>query len=110
LFRYYRLLGVACLPLYGAGMALLVVLELWRLHERYIISDKSMVIEKGYISKAKQIIKIVDIRSVHIEQSWNARLLRVGSLWISIGNSAGHQIVLKGIRNPMDVYAHLGNN
>ena len=105
-FLKYYLLGVACLPLYGAGLALLIILKFWRCHERYRICDESMVIEIGYISKKKQIVDIVDVRAVHIEQSWIERLLRIGSLWISIGNSVGHQIVLKGVRNPMDVYSH----
>ncbi|WP_279615058.1 PH domain-containing protein [Desulfonatronum thiosulfatophilum] len=98
---------MACLALYGIGIFLLLFLEFLRCYERYSINDENMVIEKGILSKKRQAFKIADIKSVHIEQNWIERLLRVGALWISIGNASGHQIVLKGIRNPVFVYDQL---
>ncbi len=102
-FLKYYLMGFACLPLYGIGIFVLIFLELLRCHERYFTNDENMVIEKGIFYKNRQAFKISDIISVHIEQNWIERLLRVGALWISVGNATGHQIVLKGIRNPVDV-------
>jgi uncharacterized membrane protein YdbT with pleckstrin-like domain len=104
-FLKYYLLGVAFLPLYGIGIFVFIFIELLRCYERYSINDENMAIEKGIFSKNRQAFKISDIKSVHIEQNWIERLLRVGALWISVGNTSGHQIVLKGIRNPV-VFIH----
>jgi len=107
IFLKYYLLGLACLALYGIGIIIIVFLELLRCYERYSINDENMAIEKGIFSKNRQAFKISDIKSVHIEQNFIERLLRIGALWISIGNASGYQIVLKGIRKPVNVYDQL---
>lgn len=84
-----------------------LLLALWavgsRYCRRYKVTERRVISIEGLISRNTSEVEIKDIRNIQISQSLMERLFRIGTVKIGTAGTAGVEIVLRGVPNPMRV-------
>jgi uncharacterized membrane protein YdbT with pleckstrin-like domain len=98
LFMVYIALIVA----FGLGLMLLLIWYLRIKSTKLTISDKSILLERGLLSKERSEISIESVRTVKIKQSFFNRIFGVGAIELyTAGDSP--EISVKGLPDPNKV-------
>ena len=95
---YFILTLLLCLL--GVGF---IIFGIWWLvckTERLIVSEHSVELQTGLLSKLQNEVFYKDIRNVVIYQSLLDRIFNVGSIAISTAGQDGFEIKINGIENP----------
>lgn len=104
--------GVITVPLAGVGVIILALVFLKHICElltiKYIFTDKSIILRRGFISRSQKEIRYCDIRSICLKQSVWQRIFRVGDIDCAAGN--GVKIFVRGIANPHKVIDFINAN
>ena len=96
---------IAALVVFAAvGMVLLT----WWLRCRYstlTVTDKRSILDTGYLSRATNELRHVDVRNIEVNQTFWQRLFGTGSIEISTAASDEGEIAIGGILEPHRVAA-----
>jgi len=87
----------------GAG---LVLYGLWwfRVYgKRLVLTDEEAVYIKGVFNTSTTEIRLADIRSVEVDQSFWQKLMNIGTVRIASAGSDGWEIEIEGLPNPAKV-------
>ncbi len=102
MFRTHPFSFVLTLILCPFGIGLIIMLIWWLMckSERLIITEESIELQTGLLSKHQNEIFFEDIRNVQIKQSLCDRIFNVGYIGISSAGQDGIEIEISGIHNP----------
>ena len=98
-----RWIGVGLL---GAGALALLVLELLRRAERIRISNRTIDMESGILSKRIQTLQLWRVREIDYAQSLGERILRISRIHIGAGEKLP-EVVLRGLPSKRDLFVTL---
>lgn len=102
---YLGLFLIGALLLFAWGLGLFIIL--WAMFDRnnrkYLVTDKRIVSEYGIIAKNRDEIKIQDIRSTTMKQSFDQRIFGCGDILIGTAATAGYEIIMKSIAKHQEV-------
>lgn len=76
---------------------------------KYVVTNHEIVRIEGILTKKKTTIPYQSVANIKIHKSVLGRLLNYGTLHITCVGQAGNDIVMKGIRNPDEVYNIIQN-
>lgn len=79
------------------GLFLFLMASLTRLCERYILTNKRVIVERGWLTKTTEEMPYDRIESVSLEQGFRGQRLKYGIVYIN--GLSGHQIKLVAIEN-----------
>lgn len=80
-----------------------------RLIRQYVVTNHEVVKIEGLLTKKKTTIPYQSVANIKIHKSILGRLLNYGTLHVTCVGREGNDIVMKGIRNPDEVYSILQN-
>lgn len=99
--------GIITAPLGGVGVIVLAIVLLKYICEllsiKYIFTEKSVILRRGFLSKSQKEVRYCDIRSLALKQSFGQRIFRVGDIAIDCAAGDGVEIFISGIDNPQKV-------
>jgi uncharacterized membrane protein YdbT with pleckstrin-like domain len=98
-FMLYLLL----VPAVGFGLYLLVRWWIKNYSTRLALTETVVIYTQGILNTRRTEVRMADIRTVHVEQSFMERILRTGSIMISSAGSDGYEIEVHGMPNPAKV-------
>ena len=102
---YFILTLLLCLL--GVGF---IIFGIWWLvckTERLIVSEHSVELQTGLLSKLQNEVFYEDVRNVVIYQSLLDRIFNVGSIAISTAGQDGVEIKINGIENPDAIHDYI---
>ena len=94
------LLCVAAIPLWGIGLAILLIWWFRTLRTALIVTDRRTVLRKGLFSKYTTEVMHCDARNVQLGQTFFQRILGVGAVGISSSGQSGIEIEVAGMPRP----------
>ena len=97
------LLYVLLIPALGFGLYLLVRWWIKNYSTRLEITESVVIYIQGIFNTKRTEVRMSDIRTVHIEQSFKERILRTGSIMISSAGSDGYEVEIHGMPNPSKI-------
>jgi uncharacterized membrane protein YdbT with pleckstrin-like domain len=97
------LLYVLLIPALGFGLYLLIRWWIQNYSTRLAITESVVIYMQGIFNTKRTEVRMSDIRTVHIEQSFLERILRTGSIMISSAGSDGYEVEIHGMPNPAKV-------
>ena len=102
MFRTHPLYFILTLLLCFLGVGFIIMLVWWLMckSERLILSEESIELQTGLLSKHQNEVFFSDIRNVLIKQSLCDRIFNVGYIGISSLGQDGIEIEIRGIYNP----------
>ncbi len=102
MFRTHPLYFILTLLLCFLGVGFIIMLVWWLMckSERLILSEESIELQTGLLSKHQNEVFFSDIRNVLIKQSLCDRIFNVGYIGISSSGQDGIEIEIRGIYNP----------
>lgn len=106
MFRNAPILFILCIlliPLYGAGLLILIIWWLQCLTTRFYITTKKSVLRKGILSKHTNEVRHCDIRNIQVKQWFSQRIFSTGKIYISSAAQGGIEIEINGIKAPQKV-------
>ncbi|TNE36530.1 MAG: PH domain-containing protein [Alphaproteobacteria bacterium] len=95
-FLMYLLL----VPVLGYGLYLLGRWWIQSYSTRMQITETVVIFIQGILNVRRTEVRMSDIRTVHIEQTFWERLFNVGSVMISSAGSDGYEIDIRAMPNP----------
>ena len=107
MFRNRPVLFLVCCALIPFGIGIVVLLAWW-LHcqaTSLLITESSVTLRKGLLSKSTNDVLIADIRNVRIEQTMWQRIFGVGSVAVSTSGQADMEIEVHGVPAPERIKA-----
>jgi uncharacterized membrane protein YvbJ len=84
------------------GIFLIIGVLIHRVSRRYIITNKRVIVEKGILGKDRYEIDIKHIRNIISKQNFSAKILGYGNILIGTAGTGGYEIVMIGIRDPIE--------
>jgi uncharacterized membrane protein YdbT with pleckstrin-like domain len=102
MFRNRPVLFLVCCALIPFGIGIVVLLAWW-LHcqaTSLLITESSVTLRKGLLSKSTNDVLIADIRNVRIEQTMWQRIFGVGSVAVSTSGQSDMEIEVHGVPAP----------
>ena len=99
----YIILGVFLIPLFGAGLILIIIAILDRNTKLYTLTNKRVTAKSGIIARQVNEVVIKDIRNINVKQGIFERLFDLGTIEIASAGTAGVEVQFAGISNPMRV-------
>lgn len=103
MFRESPLRFLMCLlliPVLGYGLYLLIRWWLESYSTRMQITETVVIFIQGILNVRRTEVRMSDIRTVHIEQTFKERIFNVGSVMISSAGSDGYEIEIRAMPNP----------
>ena len=102
MFRTHPLYFILTLLLCFLGVGFIIMLVWWLMckSERLILSEESIELQTGLLSKHQNEVFFSDIRNVLIKQSLCDRIFNVGYIGISSSGQDGIEIEIRCIYNP----------
>ena len=97
------LLQILLIPALGFGLYLLIRWWIKTYSTRLEITESVVIYIQGIFNTKRTEVRMSDIRTVHIEQSFKERILRTGSIMISSAGSDGYEVEIHGMPNPAKV-------
>jgi len=101
-FKDSPFLFVICIVLIAAGGLGLLLILVWHLRNKaskLVITEDKILYEVGLLSKSRSELKISNVRSIKVEQSFMNRIFGTGSILIfTAGDSA--EITAAGMPDP----------
>lgn len=97
---------VICLVLVFALGFGLVLYAIWWFEvyaKRLILTEEEAIFIKGVLNTSTTEIRLADIRSVEVDQSFWGRLVGIGSIKIASAGSDGWEIEINGLPQPNKV-------
>jgi len=76
---------------------------------KYVVTSHEIVKIEGILAKKRITIPYQSVANIKIHKSVLGRLLNYGTLHVTCVGQAGNDIVMKGIRNPDEVYGIIQN-
>lgn len=99
--------GILTTPFGGLGIIVLAIVLLKYICEllsiKYIFTEKSVILRRGFLSKSQKEVRYCDIRSLALKQGIWQRIFRVGDIAIDCAAGDGVEIFISGIGNPQKV-------
>lgn len=92
--------GILLLPLFGAGLLLLLIAWIKYKTTELAITNKRVIAKFGFISRRTVEINIGKVESIQVDQSMLGRLFDYGTLLVS-GTGSSHAPI-PGISKPME--------
>lgn len=92
--------GFLLLPLFGAGLILLLYAFFDRAGKTYTVTSTRVSVKSGILGRNIDEINIADIRSMQTRQGVFDRLLRCGDVYIATAGTSGSEIKIKNIKHP----------
>ena len=99
------ILAVLLVPL-GIGLVILLVWWLKCLATSWTVTSHRTISHYGLLSKSTIELRHMDIRAIHVQQSFFQRLMGTGTIRLSTASSDDYEIEMSGVTNPDNV-AHL---
>lgn len=97
-------LFVLLIPVFGLGIILLAIWWVQTLGTELSITENTISLRKGILSKRVNQIRVADVREVYIEQTWFQRIMNAGRIEISsAATSTEADIVVSGMPDPEKV-------
>lgn len=97
------LLQILLIPALGFGLYLLIRWWIKTYSTRLEITETLVVYTEGIFNIKRTEVRMSDIRTVRIEQSFMERVLRTGSILIASAGSEGYEVEIHGMPNPTKV-------
>ncbi len=91
------ILGIALLPVYGAGLIFLGKALLHRYSRHYTVSETHIITRHGILSIDTRQIAVKDIRSIDVQATMWQRMLGIRRVEISTAGTEGVDVALLGI-------------
>ncbi|MEI8344625.1 MAG: PH domain-containing protein [Candidatus Omnitrophota bacterium] len=103
LFSYpgWFVVGVLLLFVFGLGALILIGICLHHNSRRTVITDRQIILEKGFFRKQRNVIDLRHLRSITATQSLVGRIFDYGSLYLGIDSSSTREIAIPGLIKPM---------
>lgn len=74
-----------------------------RLSTRYTVTERTVVQETGLLSRTTSEVRIADIRNIVVRQSFQDRLLKVGTVGFSSAAGDGDEVVFRDVSDPVGI-------
>lgn len=74
----------------------------------YEITSDELIIKEGFLDRNTKVIKLADLDKVSLVESLYQRLIKVGTIYVSMKNSKS-VVVLKNLKNPEEARQFLTN-
>jgi uncharacterized membrane protein YdbT with pleckstrin-like domain len=97
------MLYLLLVPAVGFGLYLLLRWWIKNYSTRLALTETVVIYTQGILNTRRTEVRMADIRTVHVEQSFMERILRTGSIMISSAGSDGYEIEVHGMPNPAKV-------
>jgi len=89
--------------LFAAGAVCIAKGLVEQLCTTYVVTTRRVIVESGFLSRARREIRICDVRSVSSTASLWERLAGIGTVAIGTAATAGVEILMRGIPAPEKV-------
>jgi uncharacterized membrane protein YdbT with pleckstrin-like domain len=94
------LLGVLLLPLFGAGLILILWAWLVCRTTELAITNKRIISKRGIVQRATMEMRLDKIESITVDQGLTGRMLNFGS--ITISGTGGDKTPIESIADPLE--------
>ena len=99
------ILSLLLIPVFGIGLLILLLWWVKVLGTTLIVTDQSVTLRTGILSKYTNEVYHSDVRNVQVYQDLLQRIFNVGALAISSAGQGGVEIAVAGIPQPEHVKA-----
>ncbi len=96
------ILAVLLVPL-GIGLVILLVWWLKCLATSWTVTSHRTISHYGLLSKSTIELRHMDIRAIHVQQSFFQRLMGTGTIRLSSASSDDYEIEMSGVADPEEV-------
>ena len=96
------ILAVLLVPL-GVGLVILLIWWLKCLATSWTVTSRRTISRFGLLSKSTIELRHLDIRAIHVQQSFFQRLMGTGTIRLSTASSDDYEIEMSGVANPEEV-------
>jgi len=100
--------GLVLIPLLIAVRIIHIIFL--RKNQFYIISDRSVTSEEGFLTRYKQTLRMNEIRSVSYTQTLIQQILGCGNIILSSAAASRGTMVLKNINKVRSIYSVINEN
>lgn len=99
-FLWYFVFGVITLPLFLAGLVIILYAIVVIKTTHYVITDKRVVVKTGWFNVNLTEVRIADIRGVNLLIGLWQRIIGTGNITIGTAATSDAEIVMMGVANP----------
>jgi len=97
------ILSVALIIAYGLGLVILLIWYFKTKAVKFKVTNDSVILRQGFLSKEISEINIEDIRKINISQSFLQRIFGTGTLKISSSATSEQEIAIYGFKKPEEI-------
>ncbi|NLB54475.1 MAG: PH domain-containing protein [Lentisphaerae bacterium] len=105
---FWELLFGVILSVVLIGIIIIVYVVIHRNSLVFTLTNRRVISKSGIISRRVQEIRVCDIRNINVSQGIFERLFNVGNVGVASAGTAGVEVNLLGVKDPMRVRDLIG--